>query len=300
MEAVQTVLNYPNIVATFVEPDNSGLAVLDYEIVFFDKAQNGYRTEVSLCDGTDATVISSHTCSFSVADVITQLSYERGDLLLIKARARNNEGFGQFSSPNSSGARIETVPAVMNDPQVSVYTKTTITLIWSPLVFNSETGASPITSYSLEWDQGTGSFVSLVGDPSLSVALTHQVTGLTTGTAYQFRLRAKNKHGWGEYSSTISAKPAGPPDPPAPVVTSIDNIYVRFSWSEPANNGAEITGYYLWILKADGFTLLQSESCDSSADPLIVQNRECLVEMAELTDASLYNLPQGRLVSAKI
>ena len=38
MEPVSTVLNYPNIVASFVEPDNSGLTVLGYEIVFFDKA----------------------------------------------------------------------------------------------------------------------------------------------------------------------------------------------------------------------------------------------------------------------
>lgn len=37
MESVTTVLNYPAIDLTFVEPDDSGLAVIDYEIVFFDK-----------------------------------------------------------------------------------------------------------------------------------------------------------------------------------------------------------------------------------------------------------------------
>ena len=94
--------------------------------------------------------------------------------------------------------------------------------------------------------------------------------------------------------------PAGAPEKPDPVTTVIDNVYVRFSWTAPESNGANIDAYNLWILKADGFTLAQSESCDGTSDPLVVQNRECLVPMAELTDPSLFNLPQGRQVSAKL
>ena len=56
--------------------------------------------------------------------------------------------------------------------------------------------------------------------------------------------------------------PAGPPDTPDPVSTEIDNIYVRFTWTKPAENGAEITSYSLSILKADGFTLAKTTSCD--------------------------------------
>ena len=37
MQPISTILAYPNIELTFVEPDNSGLPVLDYQIVFFDK-----------------------------------------------------------------------------------------------------------------------------------------------------------------------------------------------------------------------------------------------------------------------
>ena len=38
MEAVSTTLSYPNIELSFTEPDNSGLPVLDFQIVFFDKS----------------------------------------------------------------------------------------------------------------------------------------------------------------------------------------------------------------------------------------------------------------------
>ena len=44
-------LNFPNIDLTFVEPDSSGLTVIDYELVFFDKGLSGYRPVTSLCDG---------------------------------------------------------------------------------------------------------------------------------------------------------------------------------------------------------------------------------------------------------
>ena len=255
----------------------------------------------SLCDGSDLSLLSTTTpsCTFAVADAISELSYARGDLLLVKARARNSEGFGQFSSPNSSGALIETVPSLILDPEVSAYTMTSITLTWPELLFNNENGASSITSYSLEWDQGTGSFTSLIGDPVNSLATSYEVTGLTTGSPYAFRLTARNKHGWSEsYSNTVTWSPAGPPGTPDPVTTEIDNIYVRFSWEEPETNGAEIISYSLSILKADGFTLAATSSCDGENDPLIVQNRECLVPMSELT--SVYGLPQGRTVSAKL
>ena len=81
------------------------------------------------------------------------------------------------------------------------------------------------------------------------------------------------------------------PDATDPVVTVIDNVYVRFSWNLPANNGSPVTAYNLYILKEDGFSLAESTSCDSSADPLIVTNRECLVPMSELTDPTLFALP---------
>ena len=85
----------------------------------------------------------------------------------------------------------------MGDPQVTSYTTTTINLSWAELLFDSENGASAITSYKLEWDQGTGNYDTLIGDPVNSLATTLEVTGLTAGQPYSFRLTARNEHGWG-------------------------------------------------------------------------------------------------------
>jgi hypothetical protein len=90
--------------------------------------------------------------------------------------------------------------------------------------------------------------------------------------------------------------PASPPSKPDPVTTVIDNIYVRISWSEPANNGVSIESYRVMILKEDSLTLEESTSCTGS-DPSVLY---CLVEMSELTDPSLFNLPYGRVITARV
>lgn len=42
---------------------------------------------------------------------------------------------------------------------------TSIKVDWAPITSDYDTGAVEITSYSLEWDQATGTWESLVGDP---------------------------------------------------------------------------------------------------------------------------------------
>jgi len=94
---------------------------------------------------------------------------------LVRARALNAIGWSTLSAPNSSGATIQTKPTLMNDPVEGAATSASkIVLTWAALVTADETGASAITSYSLEWNQGTaGAWVSLLGDPTPSTALTH-------------------------------------------------------------------------------------------------------------------------------
>jgi hypothetical protein len=47
-----------------------------------------------------------------------------------------------------------------------------ITVTWSPLLTDSETGARPIESYSLEWDSSTGTWVALNSEPFTDLQFT--------------------------------------------------------------------------------------------------------------------------------
>lgn len=42
-----------------------------------------------------------------------------------------------------------------------------------------------------------------------------QMTGVSSGNTYRFRVRALNKHGWGSYSDVVGILAAVPPDAPA-------------------------------------------------------------------------------------
>jgi len=118
----------------------------------------------------------------------------------------------------------------MNAPIVNnnLTTDKSIYLSWTPITSSNDTGAQPILSYSLEWDQATGNWTSIIGNPSKSLALNIVITtGVVPGITYSFRLRALNINGWGAYSSIITVVPSTRPSKMTPAISSIENIYVK-------------------------------------------------------------------------
>ena len=78
-----------------------------------------------------------------------------------------------------------------------------VTLAWAA---PSSDGGSAITDYVVQYSSDSGSNWTTVADgTSASPGLT--ITGLTNGTAYQFRAAAVNAIGTGPYSSTWTATP---------------------------------------------------------------------------------------------
>lgn len=83
---------------------------------------------------------------------------------------------------------------------------------------------------------------------TLSPTSSHTIDGLTNGQAYQFRVRAQNEAGWGEWSgySEPVTPDIEPGRPSAPTIQFADQqLIVR--WSEPPNEGSAITSYQLEI-----------------------------------------------------
>ena len=97
-------------------------------------------------------------------------------------------------------------------------------MIWDT-IGSPQNGDSEITSYSLEWDVGSGgvTWIREVGFLSNSLATTHTVTdNIIIGHEYQFRLRAKNVWGWGAYSEVVTIKAARVPSQMSAPATSVD------------------------------------------------------------------------------
>ena len=54
-------------------------------------------------------------------------------------------------------------------------------------------------------------------------------------------MRAKNKHGWGPFSETVSILAAVVPDAIQSSQSEQDGLNVKLSWTLPTENGAVVT-----------------------------------------------------------
>jgi hypothetical protein len=184
-----------------------------------------------------------------------------------------------------------------------------------PLIAESQTGGSAITSYNLQYDQGgevgtatastSQTFVSLVGEvPANNVAVTSMtLTGLDTNTVYTFRYRVQNKHGWGGYSATVGVLTATVPAAMAAPSFTIDSATptsVTLEWAAPYNGGNSITSYSIQVQHGDGSGTFSTELtyCDGSSLSIIT-SRRCTIPFTTFR-AAPFTLALGNLIVAKI
>lgn len=88
-------------------------------------------------------------------------SLDEGDLIVAVVQALNSIGYSTASPENTAGAVVQVVPHAPSSAPTRVST-TSETEIHISISTVTSTGGSPITSYSIEMDDGTGSgFVSV-------------------------------------------------------------------------------------------------------------------------------------------
>ena len=69
------------------------------------------------------------------------------------------------------------------------------------------------------------------------------ITGLTNGTKYEVRVRARTANGAGPWSPVASETPLAAPLTPTGLTVEPSNTQMVVSWTEPAAHGPTITGY---------------------------------------------------------
>ena len=80
------------------------------------------------------------------------------------------------------------------------------------------------------------------------------ITGLTDGTKYQVRVRARNANGvgpWSVPSANDGATPIGAPAAPTTPRVTLGDEQLTVNWIVPRSNGSTITGYDVWYRPCD-------------------------------------------------
>jgi len=146
------------------------------------------------------------------------------------------------SSPTSSvtATTLGTVPGAPTSLSASQIGATSITLNW---VAPTNTGGSPITGYKVEYKRSNVNTYTV----ATASASPYQISGLTSGSAYNFRVSATNVTGTSVTTSVLNAStttvPVAPTAPRSLATATVYGNALALRWNAPSTPGATLTGY---------------------------------------------------------
>jgi FtsP/CotA-like multicopper oxidase with cupredoxin domain len=162
----------------------------------------GYVIQYSTNNGVTWATSIANTGSTAVTAVITGLTNNQA--YVFRVAAINSMGTGAWSATSAvvTPMAAATTPSTPVAPTLiagGTGTKS-IAVTWVA----PASGGSVITGYAIQWTTNNGSTYTTVTANTGSAAVTRNVTGLTKGTTYRFRVAAINAVGTGTYSPLSS------------------------------------------------------------------------------------------------
>jgi len=238
-----TVPNAPTLTATVISssqvnlswttPSNGGSSITGYKIEY-KIIPAGYSLLVQINGNTTTTY--SHT------------GLQSDKYYVYHIAAINSVGTSEWSA-EAIGHTQQPQNIVPNPPtglNVKAVSPTKINLFWNA---PSNNGGPLVSGYKIEEKAGTGSYSIVVANTG-NTNTSYSRTGLTTGTAYTYRVSAINSVGTSSTSNEDSDTPTASstamvPTPPSNLTaTKISQTQINLAWVAPTDNGGElVTGY---------------------------------------------------------
>lgn len=235
-----------------------------------------YSEELVNCDGSDAILISSQSCSIPIA-TLRAAPYDLpwGSSIQVKLTATNAYGDSQQSTVGNGAVILTNPDAPVNlANNAAVTTSTQIGLTWDEGEAN---GGAPVTDYRVSYDQASGLYVTLASGVTVT---SYIATGLEAGRNYKFKVEAHNEFGYSEYSSKVGVLAAEEPAQPAAPTTLIQGGNVKITWAEPNTMGSPIIAYRIMVRHSDGISFTEdTTNCDGST-PALVSAKTCTVPIS--------------------
>ena len=255
-----TKMGTDKVVLSWTLSEDGGSDIVQYEL---QRAPDSTGTPGTWAKvDTDDTNSADFTTVQAVVQTFTDPGRAANTPYHYRVRAANNAAGGEevtngersaWSTPVSvtTGTGVPGKPT-FGDPAVTEGSGT-LTVTW---LAPANDGGATIDSYELRrWDETIQDWVILQD----STELTYADSGLPGMTMKYYRVLAKNTHGVGPWSETVSGTTAaGVPGKPKLSATVNGMTSITLSWTRPADGGGEITGYTIQV-SSDGTTFAPAD-----------------------------------------
>ena len=204
--------------------DNNGSRILRHELTVLESVQG--TIEETTMNIPNSGPGEANANSYTLTGLTNGQSYSFG----IAAVNSVGTGFPFFALtvvPGTKPTAPRNLSAEAGDTQV--------TLRWTA---PQSDGGNAIDGYEYQQKTGNapyGSWTDIAGAGENTTE--HTVTGLTNGTTYRFKVRAKNPRGNGPESNEVTAVPRTVPTAPQSFAATAGNGRVQLDWTAPASNG---------------------------------------------------------------
>ena len=242
-----TIVDISTITIQWTTPDSDGgCSITDYS-VYVAMLEDSYTFNlVDIADTTNVLVLSSGN-GIQISNIDNA---NKGGLIKAYIAVTNSMGIVEGPIRTTILATIPDMPAAA--PALSSFDDTQITLDIS--AYPISTANEPdIISFEIQWAIGkAGLFSSLIGfDSPFLAKLYTQTDGIVKGTLYRFKYRAKNVHGFGDFSPELQViASTNPQAPDRPKLIAVDSTKIQLELQPTLDNGgSSVTDYKLYIAR---------------------------------------------------
>lgn len=188
--------------------------------------------------------------------------YMQGEEIRVRLKSSNQFGYSDYQEQTLQ-SKLRVVPHKMQPLTRNALTDPTVIVIdWLPLTSPAD-GDSPVLGYHVMWKHSDSETWSDLVYPDFPyIETTASATqSLIEGDSYEFKVRARNVYGFGEFSDIQAIIASTHPERPNIVNTITDGLKVLVSFEEPPSNGEAISVYTVEFYSRDG-NFYQSDECD--------------------------------------
>ncbi len=210
--------------------DDGGAEITGYDVQYLNENRLPIAWTSVTLEGTNTET--------TIRGLVSEQEY------FIKVAAINSVGTGAYSKEEYAILTPLPVPDAPNNLIVDVTSETSVYVIWD---VPSYAGSSEITGYDLQYREGSESLISWNSMILDGYETETEISELTAGKEYFFKVAAINSEGIGAYTEEVSAVLIPLPDAPTGlIVKMISENRMYASWDPPTSTGgAEIIAYHV-------------------------------------------------------